>query len=78
MNSIKIYEALTCIGLRIKKRRLKKELTQKELAKLAGIAETTLVGIEKGKVKPTQFVLYKLSRAFDITIDELVYKDVYL
>lgn len=78
MNSIKIDEALGCIGIRVKRRRLKEGLTQKELAKLAGIAETTVVAIERGNAKPNQFVLFKLSRAFGITIDDLVYKNVYL
>lgn len=71
-------ETIALIGLRIKRRRIKLGLTQKELAKKAGIAETTVVQIEKGQTMPTQFVLYKLSRVFDVTIDKLVYKDIYL
>lgn len=71
-------ETIALIGLRIKRRRIKLGLTQKELAKKAGIAETTVVQIEKGQTMPTQFVLYKLSRVFGVTIDKLVYKDIYL
>lgn len=78
MDNIIIDETLALIGIRIKRRRLKAGLTQKELAKKAKIAETTVVDIEKGNVKPTQFTLYKLSRVFNITIDELVYKNIYL
>lgn len=71
-------ETIRLIGLRIKRRRIKAGLTQKELAKKSGVSETTIVNLEKGTTKPTQYSLYKLSRVFGITIDQLVYKDIYL
>lgn len=76
MNSKKIEKAINEIGERVKKRRLEMDLTQAELAKLAGLTVTTIVQIEIGDTKPSQTILYRLSRVFKITIDELVYGDI--
>ncbi|WP_338631259.1 helix-turn-helix transcriptional regulator [Clostridium baratii] len=76
MNSKKIEKAISEIGERVKKRRLEMDLTQAELAKLAGLTKTTVVQIEIGDAKPSQIILFKLSRVFKVTIDELVYGDI--
>ncbi|MDQ0149611.1 helix-turn-helix domain-containing protein [Eubacterium multiforme] len=76
MNDIELKQAEAFIGLRIKKRRKKCGLTQKELADALGIVPDTLRSFEKGVTKPNQFMLYKLSRVFGITIDELVFDEI--
>jgi len=42
--------------------RLRNNITQARLAKLAGISRATLVGLEKGKTEPNTMTLYKLNR----------------
>ena len=47
-------------------------LTQKELAKLAGIKEHRLVGIENVKIRIDLDDLEKLSKVFERTVDWLI------
>ena len=50
-----------------------KGLTQEELAKESGIAYTTIVKLEQGLLdNPTLKTLQKLSKVFNIKIDELI------
>lgn len=57
----------------IRKLRLKKELSQEKLARLADIANVTLVKIESGAAKePTITTVAKIASALNVSIDELV------
>ncbi len=57
----------------IRKLRLKKGLSQEKLARLADIANATLVKIESGAAKePTITTVSKLASALGVSIDELV------
>ena len=57
----------------IKKLRLKKALSQEKLARLANIANATLIKIESGAAKePTITTVTKIAVALEISIDELV------
>lgn len=49
------------LGYYVKVLRAKKELSQKQLAKLSGVSETTIVAIEKNKRKPNDITLIKLN-----------------
>ena len=42
------------LGERVKKWRLERGLFQKDLAKMVGVAEMTIVNWEKGRTKPTK------------------------
>jgi transcriptional regulator with XRE-family HTH domain len=42
------------LGERIKKWRVERGLLQRDLAKLIGVDEMTIVNWEKGRIKPTQ------------------------
>lgn len=57
------------IANNIVKARKEKGITQKELAKLAGIKEHRLVGIENVKVRIDLDDLEKLSKVFERTVD---------
>ncbi len=57
----------------LKKLREQKGLSQDRLAKLADIANNTIIKIEQGEnVNPTLDTLKKLAKALDISIEKLV------
>ena len=67
------------IGDKIRELREKRKLTQIELAKLAGISNTYLSDIERGRVNPSLKTLDKLARALGIKIDwEIFLNDDYV
>jgi len=58
---------------RIKTLRLKLHLSQDEFARKADIPYTTLTKIETGVMKkPSVFVMAKIAKALNITVDELI------
>jgi transcriptional regulator with XRE-family HTH domain len=65
------------IGKKIKEERETLKLTQKELAKRAGIDFRFLGNIERGISKPSLDTIVKISRALDIPLDILVAEKVY-
>jgi len=57
----------------LRKLREKKGLSQDRLAKLADVANNTIIKIEQGENKnPTLETLNKIAKALEISIDELV------
>ena len=57
----------------LKKLREKKGLSQDRLAKLADVANNTIIKIEQGEnINPTLETLKKVAKALDISVDELV------
>jgi len=61
------------LGKRIKALRLKLRLSQDEFARKADIPYTTLTKIETGVIKkPSVFVMAKIAKALNITVDELI------
>ena len=61
------------LGQRIKVLRLKLQLSQDEFARKADIPYTTLTKIETGVIKkPSVFVMAKIAKALNITVDELI------
>lgn len=58
----------------IKYLRKKNKLTQKKLAELTGLAVITIQNYEAGKYEPKNESLYKLRKAFDCNIYELLDK----
>ena len=60
------------IGERIKKYRLKADLTQEKLAREADISYTTLTKIESGVIKnPSVKVVAKIAKVLKISLDDL-------
>ncbi|NRT78639.1 helix-turn-helix transcriptional regulator [Clostridium beijerinckii] len=56
----------------VKIRRIMKKLSQKELAKVVGISNVTLVKIEKGNFDNVKFgTLKKIAELLDSSIEEL-------
>lgn len=61
------------IGQRVKKQRIKKGLTVKEISSLISISSSSIINIEKGRVlNPTIKVVRNLSKALDVTISYLL------
>ena len=57
----------------IKKLREAKRLSQEKLARLADVANNTLIKMESGKNKnPTLDTLKKVAKAFDVSVDDLI------
>ena len=59
------------IGAKIKEFRLKRNLTQKELAKLVSVGDTTIANYEKGFRSPKKDTMFDLANAFNVSIDDL-------
>jgi len=61
------------LGQNLKKLRDKKGLSQDRLAKLADVANNTIIKIEQGENEnPTLETLRKIAKALEISVDELI------
>ena len=57
----------------LKKLREKKGLSQDRLAKLAEVANNTIIKIEQGEnINPTLDTLKKIAKALEISVDDLI------
>ncbi|WP_040787838.1 helix-turn-helix transcriptional regulator [Massilia niastensis] len=55
----------------MKVQRARLDLTQAELAERAGITRKSINAIETGNMVPSTILALKLSRALDVTVEEL-------
>lgn len=61
------------LGKKIKSLRLKLELSQDEFARKADVPYTTLTKIETGVIrKPSVFIMAKLAKTLNASIEELI------
>jgi transcriptional regulator with XRE-family HTH domain len=63
-------------GRMIREIRLSKGIGSKDLAKMAGIAEGTLLAIEEGKRQATEETLFSVAKALGVKADEILADDV--
>lgn len=57
-------------------RRIMKGLSQKELGKIVGVSNVTIVKIEKGDIDNIRFgTLKKVAKALETTVQELFFSD---
>jgi transcriptional regulator with XRE-family HTH domain len=68
-NEIKFREIL---ALNIRVARTRKQITQETLAELAGISVKHVTKIENAQVTTSIYFVYRIAKALDVTIDELV------
>ncbi len=47
------------------------EMTQDELAKLAGVTRHTIMALEAGKYFPSLLLAFRIARAFHTTVDQV-------
>lgn len=59
------------IGLKIKLERVKRNISQEQLAELANLSRPTIGAIERGQKSPTFNTLEAIAGAFGITVQEL-------
>ena len=57
---------------RIKEFRVRKNLTQEELALMVGVRRETIVFLENGKYNPSLKLAHLVAKALDTTIEELL------
>lgn len=57
----------------LREQRLKKNMTQEELAKLMKVSRQTINAIETNRYLPSIVLALKLSRYFEINVDELFF-----
>ncbi|MGN8636665.1 helix-turn-helix transcriptional regulator [uncultured Eubacterium sp.] len=62
-------------NLRMKAARAAKDLSQQQLADLAGVSRQTINAIEKGDYNPTIHLCIDICRALDKTLDELFWPE---
>ena len=58
--------------MELKKLRQQKNLSQAELAKRAGIAQSTICYLETGQKNPTITTVKKLAKALELDLTELI------
>jgi len=64
---------MSTIQKTLRKLRETKGLSQEKLARLADVANNTIIKIESGKNQnPTLDTLKKISKALDVSVDELI------
>lgn len=68
-DEIKLIEV---IALNIRVARARKQLTQETLAEMAGISVKHVTKIENAQVTTSIYFIYRIAKALDVTIDELV------
>lgn len=70
MNS-KTYD----IGIRLKKLRLSRDITQKRFGEMFGLAESTIGMYERDERKPDYETLIRIADYFEVSIDYLLGRD---
>jgi transcriptional regulator with XRE-family HTH domain len=60
------------VGLNVQQARRERGLSQEELADRAGVHQTYLSGVERGRRNPTMTVLQKIAQALGLDIEDLV------
>ena len=63
---------LAALGARIRELRLKRHLTQNELAILCNFEKASMSRIESGQTNVTIYTLKKISKALEVHITELL------
>lgn len=64
-------ERVEIIKVRVKEFRIKRKLTQEELAKRVGVRRETIVFLEKGRYNPSLKLVLKIAKELKVPISEL-------
>ena len=62
---------MNAIKVRVKEFRVKKDLTQEELARRVGVRRETIVFLEQGKYNPSLKLALNIARELKVPVDEL-------
>lgn len=55
----------------VQKLRLKRSLTQEELAERVGVSRQTIIAIEKGNYTPSVLLALKIARIFKVPVEDV-------
>ena len=69
-------QELKLLGLRLKKFRLEKKLSQEKLAELVELDRTYISSLERGKRNPSYLILKRLSLILEVTPNSFFQEDV--
>ena len=58
------------VGKKIKKWRVKRDMSQEELAHRAGLYRTYVGHLEKARYSPSAFVLYKIAKVLKVEVSK--------
>ncbi|WP_050183766.1 helix-turn-helix transcriptional regulator [Domibacillus robiginosus] len=62
------------VGNHIRKLRFNhNEMTQQQLADLAGVTRQTIVSLEKGNYSPSLELAFRIARAFNLSLEEVFF-----
>jgi len=61
-NNIKVFRAMN-------------DMTQEDLANEVGVTRQTILAIEKGKYDPSLSLAFKISRTFNVNVEEVFFYD---
>ena len=64
------------LGIKIRSLRENAHITQEDLANFCDVSWRSISNLERGKVVPDLFVLCKISKRFNISLDEMLNVDV--
>ncbi|MER8961773.1 helix-turn-helix transcriptional regulator [Mesorhizobium sp. M0701] len=63
------------VGRNVQRIRLRKRLTQEQLAEVSGFSQQYISGLEKGRRNPTIITIYELALALGVSHTDLVRPD---
>ena len=64
------------IGLNMRIERVRRGYTQERLAELAEVSTKHITKIENSKATPSIYLMYKIAKALDVSIDTLVSREI--
>lgn len=59
-------------GKKLREVRLKKKLSQGDVAKILGVHRTYISGLERGRRNPSLLTVQKIAKALEVSVDELI------
>lgn len=67
-----LFEKYSSLGFNIRERRKELGLTQKELAKKAGVSFRTIQNYENGITPPSLYIIEKIALALEVSVETLI------
>ncbi len=71
LTKINCMDTLEIVGKRIKRKRLKRKLSQERLAELCGLSPNHIGSVERGECQATVKTLQKIVTSLGFTLEEL-------
>lgn len=59
-------------GKKLREVRLKKNLSQGDIARILGVHRSYISGLERGRRNPSLLTVQKVAKALDVSVDKLI------